>query len=93
MKIYSSGVGTVNKYDMYEIYYKDLYNTNLDCIEAVYPELLQDEVIADCIAEARLYMFLIDKRMKEITDLNSGEITSVRLPGKIHDVEIKGVLE
>lgn len=93
MKVYSSGLGTLNKYDMYEVYYKDRYNTNVDCIETVYPELLQDEVIADCITEVRLYMFLIDKRMKEIADLNTGEITSVRLPGKIHDVTIKGTLE
>ena len=92
MKVYSSGLGTLNKYDMYEIYYKDQYNTNVDCIEAVYPELLQDEVIADCISEVRLYMFLIDKRMKEIADLNSGEVTSVRLPGKIHNVNIKGTV-
>lgn len=43
MKVYSSGLGTLNKYDMYEVYYKDQYNTNVDCIEAVYPELLQEE--------------------------------------------------
>lgn len=92
MKVYSSGLGTLNKYDMYEIYYKDQYNTNVDCIEAVYPELLQDEVITDCITEVRLYMFLIDKRMKEVADLNSGEVTSVRLPGKIHNVNIKGTV-
>lgn len=93
MKVYSSGLGTLNKYDMYEVYYKDRYNTNVDCIEAVYPELLQDEFIADCITEVRLYMFLIDKHMKEIADLNTGEITSVRLPGKIHNVNIKGTVE
>ena len=93
MKVYSSGLGTLNKYDMYEIYYKDQYNTNVDCIEAVYPELLQDEVITDCITEVRLYMFLIDKRMKEIADLNSGEIASVRLPGVLHNVTIRGTTE
>ena len=66
----------LNKYDMYEAYYKDRYASLslVDCIEEVYPELMQDDVIADCITEIRLHMFLLDKRMKEITDLNKGDL-------------------
>lgn len=33
-----------------------------------------------------------ENTMKEIADLNSGEVASVRLPGKIHNVNIKGTV-
>lgn len=64
----------LNKYEMYETYYKEQYCNVVACIEAVYPELLEDEVIADCITELRLFTFLIDKRMQEIAELNKGEL-------------------
>lgn len=93
MKIYSSGLGTLSKYEMYEPYYKDQYCNNVACIEAVYPELLQDDVIGEYVTEINRLTELLDKRMKDIADLNSGESTSVRLPGKIHDITIKGTVE
>lgn len=84
----------LNKYEMYESYYKDRYaSTNVvACIEEAYPELLQDDVIGDCIAEIRMLTFIIDNRMKEIADLNTGEVRSVRLPGVIHNTTIKGTI-
>lgn len=84
---------TLNKYEMYKTYYKDQYCDAVACIESVYPELLEDEIIYTCISKIRLITSLLDKRMEEIADLNTGDITSVRLPSKIHKVKIKGILE
>jgi len=83
----------MNKYEMYEAYYKEQYCNNVACIEAVYPELLQDEVIAHCITQIKLIASVIDQRMKAISELTQGESDSVRIPGKIHNVTIKGALQ
>lgn len=81
----------LNKYEMYESYYKDRYYARSvrSCIQGAYPELLQDEVIAGWVAEIYNLEYLLDCRMRDIADLNPGNINAVRLPGTIHQVIIK----
>lgn len=85
----------LNKYEMYEPYYRSRYaSTNIvACIESAYPELLQDEVIAGWVAEIHNLEYLLDCRMRDIAELNPGNIKAIRLPGTIHQVIIKAEVD
>lgn len=85
----------LNKYEMYEPYYKGRYlgRSISSCIENAYPELLQDEIIAGWVAEIHNLEYLLDCRMRDIADLNPGNIKAVRLPGTIHQVIIKAEVD
>ena len=87
--------GELNKYEMYEPYHKDRHYARSvrSCIEYAYPELLQDEVIAGWIQEINNLEYLLDCRMRDIADLNPGNIKAVRLPGTIHQVIIKAEVD